>query len=190
MDKGCSPFFLTCQMNLGELGEIFGILFFYLYPGKEVESFITTHYRHYATCLFPYVVFSLVKCSSTRAKVKKTRKWLVRCQNGFEFIVVVLDVRQKIRKAWRKLWKDTFLVWTQPSLSASVSPSAVSAAKPRILWCSCCFGHPSCHSAMSAINNCPQNDKCADVDLIREKWGLQLYLMVMKSMLCIPFFGY
>lgn len=40
-DKGCSPFFLTCQRNLRELGEILGILFFYLYPEKEVESFIT-----------------------------------------------------------------------------------------------------------------------------------------------------
>lgn len=28
-------------MDLGELGEIFGVLLFYLYPEREVESFIT-----------------------------------------------------------------------------------------------------------------------------------------------------
>lgn len=179
-------------MNLGELGEILGILFFYLYPGKEVERFITTHYCCYATWLFPCVLFSLVQCSNTHTRVEKKRKWLVRCQNVFEFIVVVLDVWQK-RKHRGKLGKDTFLVWTRPSLSASVSPSAVSAVKPQILWCSCCFGHPSYHSAMSAINHCPRNGKHTNIDLIREKSGLHLYinLKVMKSVLCIfSFFGY
>lgn len=102
-------------------------------------------------CAFQSCAMQQYTCRS-----REKRKWLVRRQNGFEFIVVVLDVWQK-RKCREKLGKDTFLVWTRPSLSASVSPSAVSAAKPRILWCSCCFAHPSYHSAMSAINHCPRN---------------------------------
>lgn len=153
-------------MNLGEFGEILGILFFYLYPRKEVKSFITTHYCRYATWLFPCVLFSLVQCGNTRARVKKKRKRRVRCHNGFEFMALVLDVRQK-RKGGKQR-KDTFLVWTRPSLSASVSPSAVSAATPRILWCSCCFGHPSYRSAMSAINRRPRNGKRTDMNAMRQ----------------------
>lgn len=74
--KGCSPFFLTCQMNLGELGEILGILFFYLYPEKEVESFITTHYWRVQPDSF-HVCFSVL-CNTaihnTHVAVEKKRK--------------------------------------------------------------------------------------------------------------------
>lgn len=52
--------------------------------------------------------------------------------------------------SWLMKKADTSLVWTRPSLSASVSPSAVSAAEPRILWCSRCPGYPSYRS--TAIN--------------------------------------
>lgn len=167
-------------MNLGELGEILGILFFYLYPGKEAESFITTHYRRYATWLFPYVLFDLVQCSNTRARINRGNGGL-----GVKMVVNLLCLSSMGDKTENARGKDTFLVRTRPSLSASVSPSAVSAAKPRILWCSCCFGHPSYHSAMSAINNCPRNG--TDIDLIRKKSGLHLYtiLMDMKCGLCV-----
>lgn len=121
-------------------------------------------------------------------KSREKRKWLVRCQSGFELLWMSWMCDRK-ESAGGKLGKDTFLGWTRPSLSASVSPSAVSAAKPRIRWCSCCFAHPSYHSAMSVINHFPGNGKFTDIDLIREKSGVHLYinLILLKSLLCVFF---
>lgn len=78
---------------------------------------------------------------------KKRRKWFVLMITVWFSWLPKMKCEKTSRGRWLMKNADTFLVWTRPSLSASVSPSAVSAARPRILWCSHCPGCPSYHSA-------------------------------------------
>lgn len=60
-------------MDLGELGEILGVLLFYLYPEREVESFVTMQHLQKklrpSPCAFP--VLCNVVMHINEAKPKK-----------------------------------------------------------------------------------------------------------------------
>ena len=135
-----SPFFLVRQRVLGELGEVLGVLLFYLYPEREAESFITTK---------PLRNLTASMCVSCVVQHSDEHEWAQKgetvCFND-NCTVFMATWGWSVKKGKGEMTANTFLVWTLPSLSAFVSPSAVSAAKPQILWRSRCPGDPSYRS--------------------------------------------
>lgn len=107
----------------------------------------------YANWLFPCAFSVLCNTVMYMNEHKKKRKrvvWMTNCLHSFPGTPRMKCNREEnTADCWRKKKKkpDTFLVWTQPSLSASVFLLAVCAAKPQILWDSQCPGCPSYRSA-------------------------------------------